>query len=71
VTAEGESAAGEAMNSYDLIGRVVKAGGLYYAEVVRWTATGFEFDRKPRGYFLLRGAVSVIVNHEEELHWSS
>jgi hypothetical protein len=49
---------------YELIGRVVGAGGLYYAELPEWRTgeQGYTWRRQSRGFALPRGALRVITD---------
>lgn len=49
---------------YEVIGRVVGDGGLYYAELPVWSVgeSGYTWRRQPRGYVLVRGALRSITS---------
>jgi hypothetical protein len=50
------------ISEYELIGRVVRDGDLYYIGVPDWHVEGFEWDRRPRGYQIPRGAIVALTN---------
>lgn len=47
---------------YELIGRVVREGDLYYAELPIWSATGYRWERKSRKFLVPKGAFRAIID---------
>lgn len=46
---------------YEVIGRVIRDGDLYYVEFPEWNSKGKEWKRQPRGYQLPKGAFRAIT----------
>lgn len=47
-------------HAYEVVGRVVSEGGLYFVELPQWHDKGYEWQRQERGYFIPKGAIKAI-----------
>lgn len=54
-------------HEYTVIGRVVRAGKLYYAEVADWADETFTYRRLPRGYLLAKAAYKAVIAASEKV----
>ena len=52
---------------YELAGRVIKDGKLYYAEIPKWHLTGFTWERQTRGYLIPRAAIRALTEKKAVL----
>ncbi len=54
-------------HEYDLIGRVLRDGDLYYVEVTKWGDTGYTWHRIDHGYQIPRGAIRALCDRNKRL----
>lgn len=57
---------GGGVHEYEVVGRVLRDGDLYYFDTVEWMTEGYVWRRNPRGYQIPRGALRALIKPAAE-----
>lgn len=57
----------DSTHEYEVVGRVVRDGELYYVELPKWGDDGYVWERQPRGYLIPKAAFKAIIDRKKRL----